>query len=105
MKILITGAAGFVGSHLAERCQRLGHQVVGIDSLDPYYSPVLKRVTMEHLRSSGIAMQEGDLKTVDLEPLLAGTEAVFHLAAQPGNTEGMPLDVYAANNIVATFDV
>lgn len=102
MKILITGAAGFVGSHVAERCRALGHEVMGVDSFDPYYSPDLKRATGERLRAAGVTMEEADLKTADLGPILDGTEVVFHLAAQPGNTEGMSLDRYSGNNLFAT---
>ena len=49
MKILVTGAVGFIGSHTAERLQSLGHEVVGVDNFSPYYSEALKKLNEKAL--------------------------------------------------------
>jgi nucleoside-diphosphate-sugar epimerase len=61
MKVLVTGAAGFVGSHLAERLAESGHEVVGIDCFTDYYAPALKRVNAADVRSKGVRLHELDL--------------------------------------------
>jgi len=53
MKILVTGAAGFIGSHLSERLVDLGHEVIGIDNFSPYYSVELKRLNAQDLANQG----------------------------------------------------
>lgn len=103
MKILITGAAGFIGSHLAERLSKLNHEVIGVDSLDPYYSRSFKQHTFSFLQSQGIAMHLLDLATEPLEEVLNGVEAIFHLAAQPGNSTKISFETYQKNNLTATY--
>src|SRR5262252_6303974 len=87
MKVLVTGAAGFIGMHLAERLKRDGADVTGVDDFDPYYDVSLKRDRAARLLAAGIAFETLDLA----DP--AGTLALFrgggfthvaHLAAQPG---------------------
>jgi len=87
MKILVTGAAGFIGMHLAERLKRDGADVTGVDDFDPYYDVSLKRARAARLAAAGVACKELDLADA------AGTLALFregrythvaHLAAQPG---------------------
>lgn len=102
MKVLITGAAGFIGSHLAERWCAAGHDVIGLDDFDAYYEPAFKRHTAAELAGAGVRMVEGDLVTADLAPLLEGVEVVYHLAAQPGNSPRTPFDAYVRNNLIAT---
>ena len=101
MKIAVTGAAGFIGSHLAETLARQGHTVVGIDSFTDYYSPQLKQVNAEDVASAGVTLHRLDLATDDLTPALEGVEFVYHLAGQPGISATTPLADYVRNNIVA----
>src|SRR5579863_3534152 len=85
MRCLVTGVAGFVGSHLAERLLADGHQVCGIDSFVDYYPRPIKEANLESLRSSNrFTFIEGDLLAIDLPPLLEGVDLVFHQAAQAG---------------------
>lgn len=86
-KILITGAAGFIGFHVAERLHRDGHLVVGIDNFNDYYSVNLKQRRAEILRKKKINLVEGDIGSADLLAQLAdehGISHVVHLAAQAG---------------------
>jgi nucleoside-diphosphate-sugar epimerase len=102
MKVVVTGAAGFIGSHLAERFAKAGHDVVGIDSFNTYYEPSLKRANAAHVTSAGAKIVEVDLFEADLKPTLAGADVVYHLAAQPGIDAKVPLEQYVRNNIFAT---
>ncbi len=102
MKILVTGAAGFIGSHLSERLIDLGHEVVGIDSFTPYYSRVLKDLNAEDIKAKGVKLFEKDLVTDDLIEYVDGVEVVYHLAAQPGISATEPFETYLDNNIIAT---
>ncbi|HEX9037922.1 MAG TPA: NAD-dependent epimerase/dehydratase family protein [Ktedonobacterales bacterium] len=105
MRCLVTGVAGFVGSHLAERLIALGHEVVGIDALTPYYEPALKRQNLLALRDhQRFSMIDDDLCELELEPVVEGIDQVFHLAGQPGvrGSWGEQFDEYARHNINAT---
>ncbi|MEZ4590434.1 MAG: NAD-dependent epimerase/dehydratase family protein [Chloroflexota bacterium] len=101
MKIAVTGAAGFIGSHLAETLAKLGHEVVGIDSFTDYYAAELKQANAEDIAAAGVALHRLDLAADDLAPALDGVEFVFHLAGQPGISASTPLADYVRNNIVA----
>ena len=79
MRYLVTGAAGFIGSHLAEALVEQGDDVVGLDSFTDYYDPSRKRENAE-----GLEVVERDILDADLDELLTGVDAVFHLAGQPG---------------------
>ena len=84
MKVLVTGVAGFIGMHCAQRLAARGDQVVGIDNLSPYYSVALKR---DRLKQLAIDFRELDItNAAGLARLFEETrpEAVLHLAAQPG---------------------
>ncbi len=105
MRCLVTGVAGFIGSHLAERLIELGHEVVGVDRFTDYYPRPLKERNVERLRSSDrFRLVEADLATADLAPLVEGHEAVFHQAAQAGvrASWGKTFETYVHDNIVAT---
>lgn len=102
MKIIITGAAGFIGSHLAQMLKKRGHDVVGIDCFTDYYSRALKELNAEELRKDGISICELDLAEDSLEEVLEGSEIIYHFAAQPGNSPSIAFETYLRNNIVAT---
>ena len=89
MSILVTGAAGFIGSHVARALLARGEQVLGIDNFSDYYDPVLKFARLKPLREErGFTFLEADIS--DREAMLAlagqypGLDRVVHLAAQPG---------------------
>lgn len=102
MKILVTGAAGFIGSHLAERLAGLGHSVVGLDSLTPVYSRALKELNVASIRGAGVAFDPLDLAVDDLGSTLRDVEVVYHLAAQPGLSSAFDFQAYLRDNVVAT---
>lgn len=104
-KALVTGAAGFIGSHLAERLIDLGHEVVAIDSFTDFYERSRKeRNLAAAVRSDRFSLIEGDLLNLDLAEVLAGVDFVFHLAAQAGvrPSWGTTFSSYIRNNIAAT---
>jgi len=102
MRILVTGAAGFIASHLCEKLHDLGHEVVGLDNFNDYYSPALKRLNASDLKAKGIQVFEIDLND-DLTSVFATPyEYIYHLAAQPGISAETPLSDYVTNNIFAT---
>jgi nucleoside-diphosphate-sugar epimerase len=105
MKCLVTGAAGFIGSHLAERLVDLGHEVIGVDCFLDYYPRAVKEQNLRALRQHArFRAEEHDLCRADLEPLLAGVEWVFHQAAQAGvrASWGRDFEIYALHNVLAT---
>lgn len=88
MKILVTGCAGFIGMHVAERLLARGDEVIGIDNLNDYYDPALKRARLAQLaRHAGFRFVTGDIAdSVALNALFSqhAPERVVHLAAQAG---------------------
>ncbi len=102
--VLITGAAGFIGSHLAERCLGLGWRVTAIDALTDYYDPSVKRRNIaDATNNPRYAFIEADLLDLSLDPILADVDAVFHLAAQPGvRASWAEFDRYTRANVDAT---
>jgi UDP-glucuronate 4-epimerase len=84
-RILVTGAAGFIGSHLTDRLLGLGHEVVGVDCFTGNYSRERKLQNLACAGSSGsFRLVEGDLLDLDLRGLLEGVDGVAHLAGEPG---------------------
>lgn len=82
---VVTGAAGFIGSHLVDLLLARGRTVVGLDSFDPAYSPDQKRANLASAgRRPSFRLEVGDLRLADLAPLLAGADTVYHLAARAG---------------------
>jgi len=105
MKTLVTGAAGFIGSHLAGTLLDAGATVKGIDCFTDYYARSLKEANLATLqRREGFSFVEGALQDVDLKPVLAGITQVFHLAAQAGvrKSWGRNFDVYTRDNVEAS---
>ncbi len=103
MKILVTGAAGAVGSHAAERFAELGHDVYGIDSFNDYYESALKEKTARDLDAKQIKIIRGNITHDDLSKIVAeDTEVIFHFAAQPGISSTTPFESYLENNLIAT---
>jgi nucleoside-diphosphate-sugar epimerase len=104
MKCLVTGAAGFIGSHLCQRLLQAGHAVVGIDAFIPYYPRAAKEANLLPLRSDpGFTFHELDLRTDPMRGALDGVEAVFHLAAMPGLSRSWTdFDLYESCNVNAT---
>lgn len=105
MKMLVTGAAGFIGSHLAEKLLAAGHDVAGIDNFLDNYPRHFKEQNLSALTPhSKFSFLEGDLLRTDLESLLDGVSYVFHLAGQPGvrSSWGREFSRYTENNIMAT---
>ena len=104
-RCLVTGVAGFIGSHLAERLLAEGYEVIGVDCFTDYYPRPVKERNLSALRNSDrFRFVEADLRTADLEPLLEGVDYVFHLAAQAGvrASWGENFAVYTEHNILAT---
>ena len=105
MKALVTGAAGFIGSHLSERLLRDGHEVVAVDCFSDYYERWIKQLNIARsLDDRRCRFLEGDLNELDLESLLAQVDVVFHLAARAGvrTSWGQAFDAYLRDNVLAT---
>ena len=102
MRILVTGAAGFIASHLCEKLVSLGHEVIGLDNFNDYYSVSLKEMNAKDLESIGVQFYRIDLND-DLASLFEKPyDYIYHLAAQPGISAETTLEEYVENNIFAT---
>jgi UDP-glucuronate 4-epimerase len=92
VRFVVTGAAGFIGSHLAETLQGQGHDVVGLDCFTDYYDPALKEENARGLDVRRVDLAEGD-----------GFDGVFHLAGQPGvRSFGDVFPLYLRRNVLAS---
>jgi nucleoside-diphosphate-sugar epimerase len=96
MRYVVTGAAGFIGSHLLRTLLDRGHDAVGWDAYTDYYDPALKEANAE-----GLPVEKIDLVEDPLD--LAGVDGVFHLAGQPGvRSFGLVFPTYVRQNILAS---
>jgi nucleoside-diphosphate-sugar epimerase len=104
MKMLVTGAAGFIGSSIVNRLLAEGHQIVGIDSITDYYDRDLKVANVKRNENSSFDFIERDLNELDLVSLLDDIDYVFHQAGQPGvrKSWGSDFDIYTRENVQAT---
>jgi nucleoside-diphosphate-sugar epimerase len=96
MRYVVTGAAGFIGSHLAEALEAAGHEVVAVDCFTDYYDPALKEEN-----ASGLDVRRVDLAEDELD--FSGLDGVFHLAGQPGvRSFGDVFPTYVRRNLLAS---
>jgi nucleoside-diphosphate-sugar epimerase len=104
VRVVVTGAAGFIGSSLSEALVARGHEVVGLDAFIPYYPRGLKEANLADLSGDGaFRFGEVDLRTDDLDPWLDGADAVIHEAAMAGLMRSWTdLELYTSCNILAT---
>lgn len=103
--ILVTGAAGFIGSHLCEALLEQGHVVRGLDAFTTFYDPQRKRGNLEQaLAHPSFTLVTGDLLTAPLDEALDGVEWVAHLAGEPGvsTSWGPSFARYVDRNVLAT---
>lgn len=105
MKALVTGSAGFIGSHLSTALLARGAEVVGLDCFTDYYAREIKERNLAPLlKTPGFTFVEDALQTADLSAILDGVTHVFHLAAQAGvrKSWGKDFQTYTTNNVDAT---
>ncbi|HLW93922.1 MAG TPA: NAD-dependent epimerase/dehydratase family protein [Solirubrobacteraceae bacterium] len=102
--VLVTGAAGFIGSHLCEALLAAGHRVQGLDSLAAHYNRALKLLNLAGpLAHPDFTFHERDLLAPGLGGLVDGADIVFHLAARPGVRDSwVDFDDYAHSNVLGT---
>ena len=104
-KNIVTGAAGFIGSHLAETLLKRGEEVIGIDEFNNYYDPFFKHKNVTSLQSyEKFKLIEGDIQFLDWPSLLEDVDVVYHQAAQAGvrASWGQGFRFYTERNISAT---
>ena len=105
MKILVTGASGFIGSNLCQSLLDDGHLVCGVDSYTENYSIAVKKLNCDELKlNKNFEFIEADLLLIDLKSILAGFDVIFHLAGQPNvtNSWGVDFDKYTSRNVLLT---
>jgi nucleoside-diphosphate-sugar epimerase len=103
MKILVTGAAGFIGSHTSERLVKSGHHVIGVDNFNSYYSVKLKKLNALAAEQAGCKIIDADLRDASIyKDLPTDIDYIFHFAAQPGISSTSTFEDYLTNNILAT---
>lgn len=105
MNALVTGCAGFIGSHLCEKLIQRNDRVIGIDCLTSYYARETKTYNLTHLKNEqNFTFIECDLNQSDLRDHLETVDCVFHTAGQPGvrGSWGDKFQEYTNNNILAT---
>jgi len=105
MRSLVTGVAGFIGSHLAERLLQENHHVVGVDCFTDYYAKSLKKANVKRLlKEQDFSFVEENLLTASLPELLKDCDYIFHQAAQAGvrSSWGAEFEIYTSLNVLAT---
>ena len=106
MRLVVTGAAGFIGSHLCDRLLEAGHEVVGIDGYVPFYPREMKERNLANAKASRrFTLHETLIERADnLESLLEGASAIYHLAAQAGVRDSWGDDFagYVEHNVLGT---
>jgi nucleoside-diphosphate-sugar epimerase len=103
MRAIVTGAAGFIGSHMCERLIENGIKVVGIDNFSPYYDLSLKKQNELALLKKGVNILDIDLRYNDLmEVITKDVNHIFHFAAQPGISSSCTFEDYHTNNVIGT---
>ena len=105
MRSMVTGVAGFIGSHLAERLLEDNHEVLGVDCFTDYYPKSLKEANLKRLLTQpSFSFLEENLLAANLTELLRGCDYVFHQAAQAGvrSSWGAEFEIYTALNVLAT---
>ena len=105
MRSLVTGVAGFIGSHLAERLLQENHHVVGVDCFTDYYAKSLKKANVKRLlKELDFSFVEENILTASLPELLKDCDYIFHQAAQAGvrSSWGAEFEIYTSLNVLAT---
>ncbi|MCX7765262.1 MAG: GDP-mannose 4,6-dehydratase [Candidatus Sumerlaeia bacterium] len=105
MKAIVTGCAGFIGSHLAEELLKRNYQVIGIDCFTDYYSRQIKEHNLQSLmKHRNFVFIAKNLLELDVKGILTGVDVIFHQAAQAGvrTSWGSQFQIYVNNNILAT---
>ena len=105
MKLVVTGAAGFIGSHLTDRLLAAGHDVLGIDAFVDYYPRAVKEDNLRQARDHrSFRLVEGLLQEIDLAELIDGAGVIYHLAAQAGvrASWGREFELYTTHNVLGT---
>ncbi|WP_411153204.1 NAD-dependent epimerase/dehydratase family protein [Streptomyces sp. A30] len=108
MRAIVTGAAGFIGSHLCEHLLAQGDEVIGIDNLTDFYDQARKEGNLAPLRARRwFTFWRDDILALPLESVFAGADVVYHLAGHPGvrNSWGAEFAVYVERNILVTHRV
>ncbi|BAU05590.1 NAD-dependent epimerase/dehydratase family protein [Fischerella sp. NIES-3754] len=104
-KSIVTGAAGFIGSHLVEALLKRGEEVIGIDEFNDYYDPTIKRKNIAHLQNHPrFTLVEGNIQFLDWKTLLKNVDVIYHQAAQAGvrASWGEGFRAYTERNINST---